>query len=79
VINIKEILKPMFPEIIDGVLNPNPNEDSGFDVVIITGGNKVETPIPTIIPTITSNPNPSVTPIAPSNTPRPSVNPPMNP
>lgn len=40
VINIKEILKPMFPKIIDGVLDHNPNEDSGFDVVIVTGSTK---------------------------------------
>lgn len=37
VIDIKELLKPLFLEIKDGVSNTNPNEDSGFDVVITTG------------------------------------------
>lgn len=69
VADIKEILKPAFPEIIDGVLNPNPNEDGGFDVMIITGSKA----------TITSNPSPSTTPIVPNDTPRPTTNSPINP
>lgn len=64
VIHIKELLKPLFPEIEDGALNPNPNEDSGFDVVIITGNNK----------TVTDDPSPSVTAIVTDDAPRPSTN-----
>ncbi|PIZ62564.1 hypothetical protein COY16_04000 [Candidatus Roizmanbacteria bacterium CG_4_10_14_0_2_um_filter_39_13] len=58
VINIKEILKPILPEIIDGALDTNPNEDSGFDVTVITGGKKIEAFVPT--KTITRNPKISV-------------------
>lgn len=55
VTNIKEILKPVFPEIVDGVLNPNPNEDSGFDIVIVTG-EKVSSITPSVAMSPTSNP-----------------------
>jgi len=70
VINIKDVLKPMFPEIRDEILNLNSNKDSGFDVTIITGGNSSIS---------TNNPNPSVTPVVPSSTPNPIVSPTTNP
>jgi len=37
VANIKDVLKPVTPEITDGIPNTDPNVDSGFDVVIIIG------------------------------------------
>lgn len=40
VIDIKDALKPMFPEITDGIPNTNPNDDGRFDVVIVTGSTK---------------------------------------
>lgn len=38
--NIKDVLKPVFPDIANGILDSNPNEDSGFDIVIVTGSTK---------------------------------------
>lgn len=60
VAHIRGVLKSMFPVIEDGVSNLNPNEDSGFDVIIITGGDSIAN---------NNTPNPSVTPIVPSTTP----------
>lgn len=45
--HIKEAIKPVFPEITDGIPNNNPNIDSGFDVVIITGSRIINTITPT--------------------------------
>ena len=47
VANIKDVIKPVFPEIADGIPNNNPNVDSGFDVVIITGSRVTNTIAPT--------------------------------
>lgn len=46
VANIKDALKPVIPEIADGIPNNDPNVDSGFDVVIITGSRTINTIIP---------------------------------
>jgi len=46
VANIKDVLKPVIPEITDGILNNDPNVDSGFDVVIITGSRVTSTIMP---------------------------------
>lgn len=51
-ISIKELLRPLFLEIGDGVSDTNPNEDSGFDVIIVTGSDS----------TITSAPSPTISP-----------------
>lgn len=48
VVDIKDTVKPVFPEITDGIPNNNPNVDSGFDVVIITGSRVINTIKPTI-------------------------------
>lgn len=61
--NIKELLSSLFLEVKDGVPNTNPNEDSGFDVIITTGSS----------PTITDAQDPTVTPNSPDETPRPST------
>lgn len=37
VADIKDVVKTVYPEIADGIADNNPNVDSGFDVVIITG------------------------------------------
>lgn len=47
VINIKDVVKSVYPEITDGIPNNNPNIDSGFDVVIITGSKVISTIVPT--------------------------------
>jgi len=47
VINIKNVVKPVFPEITNGVPNNNPNIDSQFDVVIITGSKVLTIIMPT--------------------------------
>ncbi len=46
VAHIKDVLKPVIPEITDGVLNNDPNIDSGFDVVIIIGSRVTSTIMP---------------------------------
>lgn len=52
--DIKDVLKPVYPDIMNGISNSNPNEDSGFDVIITTGGKKTDiakkTPTPIISP-----------------------------
>lgn len=67
--DIKDVLKQLYPDIANGKSNHNPNEDSGFDVIIITGGNSI----------ITRNQNPNSMPIVPSDTPSPIVSPTINP
>lgn len=39
--HIKNILQSIFPELTEGTPNTNPNDDSGYDVVITTGS-KIE-------------------------------------
>jgi len=46
VAHIKDVLKPVIPEITDGISNNDPNVDSGFDVVIITGSRTINTIMP---------------------------------
>lgn len=46
VANIKDALKPVIPEIADGIPNNDPNINSGFDVVIITGNRIIPTTHP---------------------------------
>ncbi len=43
VTDIKKILSPLFPDISDGIQNTNPNDDSGYDIVITTGSVKTGT------------------------------------
>ena len=38
--DVKNTLKPVFPDITNGIVDTNPNEDSGYDVVVITGSTK---------------------------------------
>lgn len=47
VANIKDVLKSITPEITDGTPSNDPNVDSGFDVVIITGSRVINTKMPT--------------------------------
>ena len=46
VANIKDVLKPVIPDIADGIPNNDPNVDSRFDVVIITGSRVINTIMP---------------------------------
>lgn len=50
VADIKDAVKPVFPEITDGIADSNPNVDSGYDVVIITGSKATSTISPTKSP-----------------------------
>jgi hypothetical protein len=67
VINIKDILRQSVPELTDGIPNTNPNIDSGFDVVIITGSKKITSVNPV---SITNTPTQSIT-AHPASTPTP--------
>ena len=46
VTHIKDVLKSITPEISDGSPNNDPNVDSGFDVVILTGNRMNNTIVP---------------------------------
>lgn len=56
--NIKELLSSLFLEVKDGVPNTNPNEDSGFDVIITTGSSATTIPDETPRPSTNTTTSP---------------------
>ncbi len=46
VAHIRNVLQPIIPDIADGVSNSDPNVESGYDVVIITGSKAPMTTLP---------------------------------
>ncbi|VVA44468.1 conserved hypothetical protein [Candidatus Roizmanbacteria bacterium] len=66
--DIKEVLKPTFDKIT--VVSPNLDENSEFDIVVITGGKIFETVTPTTSVTVTVTTTPTSTPtLTPTPTP----------
>lgn len=71
--DIKDVLKPTFDKIT--VVSPKLDEDSEFDIIVVTGGEIFEAVTPTTSITSSVSPTPSATIITPTSTPSPTLSP----